>query len=191
MTKFLVCNLIPILKWKNYCREGIDWIPRFLVSGHFLTASLPSILTALLPFFFSHLFHSFWHVSSPSLSLFLNLPLLSPWLCVESTTVEFVLLPLIRLVLIFLPPSYSSAEWMNFFNCLSQAHLHCSAQWPRGLLPAIYYEIKIDGCWNVILWLALLRPMMISCLTGYGMSVPLVCCFSSREQSYKVLGKRL
>lgn len=154
---------------KNNCREGIERIPRY-----------PSILTALpdmsplLPSPFSWTF-----LSSP------------PRLCVESTTVEFVLLPLIRLVLIFLPPSCSSAEWMNFFNCLSQAHLHCSAQWPRGLLPAIYYEIKIDGCWNVILWLALLRPMMISCLTGYGMSVPLVCCFSSREQSYKVLGKQL
>ena len=71
---------------------------------------------------------------------------------VESTTVEFVLLPLIRLVLIFLPPCRSSAEWMNFFNCLSEPHLHCSAQRPRGLLPAIYYEIKINGCWNVILW---------------------------------------
>lgn len=101
--------------------------------------------------FFQPMLPSFRHTEPPLLSsLSVNCPLLSPSLslefCVESTTVEFVLLPLIRLVLIFLPLSCSSAEWMNFFNCLSEEHLHCSAQWPCGLLPAIYYEIKIDGC---------------------------------------------
>ena len=74
-------------------------------------------------------------LSSPLLSSPLLLPSPSPSpspssFCVESTTVEFVLLPLIRLVLIFLPPSRSSAEWMNFFNCLSEAHLHCTAPRP-------------------------------------------------------------
>lgn len=93
---------------------------------------------------------------SVSFSPLLSFPL--PWvLCVESTTVEFVLLPLIRLVLIFLPPGCSSMEWINFFNCLSEARLHRSGRPPRGLLPAIYYEIKIDGRRNEILWPAIIE----------------------------------
>lgn len=109
---------------------------------------LPSFLFGLaflLPF-------SFLYSMLPGMSPFLPSLSLSLEFCVECTTVEFVLRPLIRLVLIFLPLSSSSAEWMNFFHCLSEAHLRCSAQWLRGLLPAIYYKIKINGCWNVILW---------------------------------------
>lgn len=49
---------------------------------------------------------------------------------VESTTVELVLLPLIGLVLIFLPSGHSSAEHMNFFNCLSESHLRRAAPLP-------------------------------------------------------------
>lgn len=137
---------------------------------HTPCCALPLLSTSLIPLLFyifsplchlvvtslsiikSHLCHFPEQVSSSLLFLAFSSPLRSLEICVESTTVEFVLLPLIRLVLIFLPLNCSSAKWMNFFNCLSEAHLHCSAQWLSGLLPAIYYEIKIDGCRNVILW---------------------------------------
>lgn len=107
--------------------------------------------------------------------------------CVESTTVEFVLLPLIGLVLIFLPSSRSSAEWMNFFNCLSESHLHCTAQ-----LPPRFVTCHLP--WNNNRWMLkcdfygspLLRPVMISCLTGCGMS-SVGWQFNHRKQSYKVL----
>lgn len=120
----------------------------FLCSFHFSVIFTTFQMYLFSSFVFSHLFASFSHVSSPPLS---------SEFCVKSTTVEFVLLPLIRLVLIFLPPSCSSAERMDFFNCLSEGHLHCSSQQLRGLLPAIYYEIKINGCWNLILWAAVIE----------------------------------
>lgn len=130
------------------------------LSSSFLTLSIPLVyvIFAALPFLALLLPLSSSPVpffpcvsplqSPPPLLLCLDFSsaLLPLEFCVESTTAEFVLLPLIRLVLIFLPPSRSSAEWMNFCNCLSEAHLHCTAQRPHGLLPAIYYEIKINGC---------------------------------------------
>lgn len=112
-------------------------------------------------------------------------PLLSLEFSVESATEEFVLLPLIWLVLIFLP-QFSRVN--ELLLTVYQRRIYAASL--GG--PAVCY-LPFTMKWksmDAAMWFygpPLLRAMMISCLTGYGTSVPSVFRFGNGKCSYKKL----